>query len=112
MKKTLLFLAVAIFMTSGCSKTWSGIKQDSYDAMINTKEVIHEVTAPDEYISASGRIINPTNNPSVQVVDSINPVKMNTVQNTVVNNVQTTRYSPVSKVQVFEDSPTVVTTTN
>jgi len=105
MKKTLLFLTVAALMVSGCSKTWSGIKQDSYAAMVNTKELIHEATTPDEYITSPGRIVNPINNPSVQVVDS---AKMNAVT----NNVQTTQYSPVSKVQVLEDKPTVVTTVN
>lgn len=46
MKKTLLFLAIATLMTAGCSRTWSGIKQDTSEVVLDTKEVIHEATAP------------------------------------------------------------------
>jgi len=50
MKKTLLLLTLTALMTTGCSKTWSGIKQDTHEVYENTKETIHEVTAPDEKI--------------------------------------------------------------
>ncbi|MFT7824263.1 MAG: entericidin EcnAB [Sulfurimonas sp.] len=30
---------------SGCSKTWSGVKQDSKKAWSSTKQTIHEATA-------------------------------------------------------------------
>ena len=47
MKKTTI-IAVLIslgFMMSGCSKTWSGIKQDSNDAWKASKKAVHEATA-------------------------------------------------------------------
>ena len=46
MKKILLFLTLTLFMTSGCSKTWSGIKQDSREVYQDTKGAIHTATAP------------------------------------------------------------------
>jgi predicted small secreted protein len=48
MKKILLIsLALAyVFMTTGCSRTWSGIKQDTSELVLGTQEVIHEATAP------------------------------------------------------------------
>ena len=95
MKKTLLFVTVAALMTTGCSKTWSGIKQDSHEILVDTKEVIHNATEPETYVNASGRLVNPINNPSVQVVDSAKvqsaqytPASINSVQN-----VQYTRYT-------------------
>jgi len=45
MKKTLLFLAMVALMTAGCSRTWSGVKQDTSEVYQDTKEVIHEATA-------------------------------------------------------------------
>lgn len=45
MKKTLLFLAITVLMSAGCSRTWSGIQQDTSEAYQDTKEVIHEATA-------------------------------------------------------------------
>ena len=45
MKKTLLLLATAILIFTGCSKTWSGVKQDTNKAYKNSKEAIHEATA-------------------------------------------------------------------
>ncbi|CAA6821710.1 MAG: Unknown protein [uncultured Sulfurovum sp.] len=47
MNKTLLFLAaVTLVATTGCSKTWSGVKQDSSSLWKDTKEVVHDATAP------------------------------------------------------------------
>ncbi|MEA1879675.1 MAG: hypothetical protein U9N11_03410 [Campylobacterota bacterium] len=47
MNKTLLFLAaVSLVGTTGCSKTWSGVKQDSALMWKDTKEVVHDATAP------------------------------------------------------------------
>jgi len=46
MKKVLVVL-FAIFLMgafSGCSKTWSGIKQDSKKAWSSTKQTVHEAT--------------------------------------------------------------------
>jgi len=48
MKKRLLFLTLVTLITTGCSKTWSGIKQDAHAVVENTREAIHEATAPDE----------------------------------------------------------------
>ncbi len=45
MKKTVFLLSITVMLTSGCSKTWSGIKQDTNEAYKGTKEVIHEATA-------------------------------------------------------------------
>lgn len=50
MKKNILFLTLTLLATTGCTKTWSGIKQDTYNAVSNTKEVIHDATAPDPII--------------------------------------------------------------
>jgi uncharacterized protein YcfL len=71
MKKTLLFVTLATLMLSACSKTWSGIKQDSYAIVVNTKEVIHNATAPDIEMTASEQMVNPENNLSVQAVDRV-----------------------------------------
>jgi len=87
MKKTFLFLTVLVLMTSGCSKTWSGIKQDSHELLIDTKEVIHEATAPSDFVR-----------------------RIPTLQNHVVSN-QGNTIIPIAEetVQVFEDTPTVTT---
>ena len=45
MKSRLLFLAVIMLISTGCSKTWSGVKQDTNEVYEDTKEVIHEATA-------------------------------------------------------------------
>ena len=47
MVKVLLFAIFAIMIVSGCSKTWSGIKQDTSEIFNDSKEAIHEATAPD-----------------------------------------------------------------
>ena len=112
MKKTLLFVTVAALMTSGCSKTWSGIKQDSHEIMVNTKEVIHNATAPDEYVTASGQRVNVVSSSSVQIVDRVDPSTVQTAQYTPNNNVQTITPASANNVQVFEDTPTVTTTAN
>jgi len=68
--------------------------------------------------------VNPINNPSVQVVDSTKvqsaqyaPASTNNIQSAQyapasTNSAQNVQYTPVSKVQVFEDTPTVVHTAN
>jgi hypothetical protein len=38
-------LGYAVF-AAGCSRTWSGVQQDASELLLDTKEVIHEVTAP------------------------------------------------------------------
>jgi len=48
MRKNLLFLFVTLFVginITGCSKTWSGVKQDSNTAWKGTKKVVHDATA-------------------------------------------------------------------
>ena len=45
MKKILSILAITGLMFSGCSKTWSGVKQDSSKAWKGTKKVVHDATA-------------------------------------------------------------------
>ena len=47
MKKiTILALIMTLSMVmSGCSKTWSGIKQDSSEAWDTSKKAIHDATA-------------------------------------------------------------------
>jgi len=86
MKKTLLFLTFSVLMTSGCSKTWSGIKQDTTELFVDTKEVIHEATAPS----------HPTVAPIVH--NNVAPVQESTI----------TPIGQASTVQVFEDTPTVI----
>jgi len=46
MKNLLLLIATAAFLSlsSGCSSTWSGVKQDSKEAWHKTKETIHDAT--------------------------------------------------------------------
>ena len=45
-KVTILALLMALgMMMSGCSKTWSGIKQDTGEAWDSSKKAIHEATA-------------------------------------------------------------------
>lgn len=45
-KITVLALLVSLgMMMSGCSKTWSGIKQDTGEAWDSSKKAIHEATA-------------------------------------------------------------------
>jgi len=45
MKHILFSLAVIAVLFSGCSKTWSGVKQDSSKAWKGTKKVVHDATA-------------------------------------------------------------------
>jgi len=59
MKKTLLFLTITALMTAGCSKTWSGIKQDTHEVVVDTKEVIHEATAPEMLANESTSDVTP-----------------------------------------------------
>ena len=49
MKKILLLLAIMALIVSGCSKTWSGLKQDTQEVYHDTKEVIHEATSSTSY---------------------------------------------------------------
>ena len=45
-KTSILVVFVALgMMMSGCSKTWSGVKQDSSDAWNASKKAVHEATA-------------------------------------------------------------------
>jgi len=46
MKRTTLLLALTILSMTGCSKTWSGIKQDTNELINSTRNAIHEATAP------------------------------------------------------------------
>jgi len=50
MKKNILLLTLILLVTTSCSKTWSGVKQDTREAVENTKEAIHEATAPETMI--------------------------------------------------------------
>ncbi len=45
MKKALTLVVFMAFIFSGCSKTWSGIKQDSHEVFQDTKRTIHKATA-------------------------------------------------------------------
>lgn len=46
MKKTFLWVSVlGLLFMSGCSSTWSGVKEDTSNAWKKTKETIHEATA-------------------------------------------------------------------
>jgi len=48
MKKFLLFLAFTLFIgmsMNGCTKTWSGVKQDSSKAWDTSKKAVHKATA-------------------------------------------------------------------
>ena len=65
MKKTLFFLTLIALMTAGCSKTWSGIKQDTHEVIDDTREVIHEATAPE-----------PTAIPSVTPTQNVKPLPL------------------------------------
>lgn len=44
MKKYITFIAITLFF-SGCTKTWSGVKQDSNKVWKDTKKVVHNATA-------------------------------------------------------------------
>lgn len=44
---TTLLLALTIFSMTGCSKTWSGMKQDTNEVIDSTRDAIHEATAPE-----------------------------------------------------------------
>jgi predicted small secreted protein len=39
-----VFMTLSMIM-SGCSKTWSGVKQDSSEAWDTSKKAVHEATA-------------------------------------------------------------------
>jgi len=47
MKKVSMLIAFMLLtiMISGCTKTWSGVKQDTSKAWDTSKEAIHEATA-------------------------------------------------------------------
>ena len=42
---TLVLLMTFVLIMIGCSKTWSGIKQDTGNAWDSSKKAIHEATA-------------------------------------------------------------------
>ena len=42
---SVVLLFVTLGLMSGCSKTWSGVKQDSNKAWKGTKKVVHEASA-------------------------------------------------------------------
>ena len=46
MKKVLLLVLGLsyVLLITGCSKTWSGIKQDTSELLLGTKEMIHDAT--------------------------------------------------------------------
>lgn len=46
MKKSLIFgfTLVILALSSGCSSTWEGVKEDTGKAVENTKEAIHDAT--------------------------------------------------------------------
>lgn len=96
MKKTILFLTLVLLTTNGCTKTWSGIKQDTRNAVENTKGVIHEATAPDSIIPDV-----PQADPKIKPLPNINPVDtLETVQNTETLKVPTS--TVVKKTEVVE----------
>jgi len=41
----LVVLMTLSMIMSGCSKTWSGVKQDSSEAWDTSKKAVHEATA-------------------------------------------------------------------
>jgi starvation-inducible outer membrane lipoprotein len=47
MKKFIVGVCVfgLMFMSSGCSKTWNGVKKDSDKAWKSTKKVVHDASA-------------------------------------------------------------------
>ena len=46
MKRIFIFLSalVVLALSSGCSATWEGVKEDTSDMMDATREVIHDAT--------------------------------------------------------------------
>ena len=92
--KNILLFGILVLGVSACSKTWSGIKQDSRELFVDTKEVIHNATAP-SYIPPVQSIVRP--------VVSTTPVQQQmTAQPTVVSPVVSTNPVQVS-------APTVMT---
>jgi len=45
MLKYLVFFFVFVGLLSGCSKTWSGVKQDTGKVWKDGKKVVHDATA-------------------------------------------------------------------
>ena len=45
MKKVGIAIVFMAMMMSGCSKTWSGVKQDTSEAWDTSKKAIHDATA-------------------------------------------------------------------
>ena len=85
MKKITLLLALAILSMTGCSKTWSGIKQDTHEVVENTRDAIHEATSPVQTPTATAEAVVSTTeaetvsaqpavitNPVVQTTETIN----------------------------------------
>ena len=60
MKKITLLLTLAILSMTGCSKTWSGIKQDTHEIIVNTRDAIHEATSPVQTPTATEEAANST----------------------------------------------------
>ncbi|WP_455756033.1 entericidin EcnAB [Sulfurimonas sp.] len=46
MKKFVIFLSVlsVLGLSSGCSATWDGVKEDTSEAWNSTKEAVHKAT--------------------------------------------------------------------
>jgi len=98
MKKNILFLTLALFITTGCSKTWSGIQQDSHDAFANTKEVIHDATAPDPVMQDVPQMKSIQKNVSSVEMAKEEVLKAKPVVETVKQNVMTTKSVAVEPV--------------
>lgn len=45
MLKDLVLLFALVGLLSGCSKTWSGVKQDTGKVWKDSKKVVHDATA-------------------------------------------------------------------
>ena len=90
MKKITLWVALVVLSMTGCSKTWSGMKQDTHEVVKGTKDVIHEATAPTNVPNSGQQAASfpevkvPAQSTNVEQVKSLAPVKVTEETSTIV----------------------------
>lgn len=98
MKKTVVIAILSSLFMGGCSKTWDGMKQDSYNMYEGTKEAIHEATASDDEVYTNQN--NALNDKVPQVGDKVDVDALKAKQ-------EETRHTANQQVETIQPQTTV-----